>query len=177
LAKAANGGVSAESVSRSAARITKDGVHTDRDEGLLDLQTHSSWRTSALGKALRAGKIPCKRSLLRWRNGWRVHRQLQVITNILMLYFDLPRIVAKNYGTFFAFSGIFAFVSTKLGFAYYGMGYALATLVALLMSVWDLNRAMKGMNFLVFMKQPVQPVETVSLDLDSVSLKYNAERF
>ena len=69
--------MSAEIVSRSAARITKEGVHTDRDESMLDPQTHSSWRTSALGKALRAGKIPCKRSLLRQRNGWRVRRQLQ----------------------------------------------------------------------------------------------------
>jgi len=72
-----------EIVSRSAARVAKGGRHADRDKGMSDPQSHSNGRTLALASNVMASNVPHKRVLLHWRDGWRVHHQLQVSQDFL----------------------------------------------------------------------------------------------
>jgi hypothetical protein len=69
-------------ISRRAVPVLKGGVHVDKDQGMSDLQTHSSGRTAAPASNVMAS-VPRKRDLLRRRNGRRVHRQLQVPQDFL----------------------------------------------------------------------------------------------
>ncbi len=64
-------------------RVTKDGVHTDGDEGTRDPQKHRSGHTSAPASNVTASNVPRKRGLLRRHNGRWVDRQLHMTQDFL----------------------------------------------------------------------------------------------
>jgi|GEM_PF-1307551 len=94
-----------------------------------------------------------------------------LFTNILILYLDVPKVVAKNYGLFLLMNGLFSYLSAVSDYRYHGVGYALAALIALVGSVTSLNRILEEMNFFVFMKQPLAKPAHKPLEFEWVSLK------
>lgn len=93
-----------------------------------------------------------------------------LFTNILTLYFDLPRVVARNYFIFFLLNGVFAYLSTRMDYRFHGLGYVLAAWISLLVSVLSLNRIMKDLKFVIFMKQPMTKT-AMSLESEGFNLK------
>jgi len=94
-----------------------------------------------------------------------------LFTNILILYFDLPKIVAWNYALFAFLNGSLAYLSTQLDYRYHGIGYALSSLTVLVISLLGLRRVLRDLEFHIFMKQPLNKPSALPLILEKVSLK------
>lgn len=94
-----------------------------------------------------------------------------LLANILVLYFDLPKIVAKNYFLFFISNGIFSYVTTRMDFQFHGLGYLVASLLVAIISIRDLSNVMKDMNYHIFAKQAVNTFAINNQSLETISLK------
>ncbi len=86
--------------------------------------------------------------------------------NILILYLDLPRKACVNYLIFFIFSAVLSFVSTQLDYRYHGLGYLIASLIALIFSVVSLRDAFSKMNYYIFMKQLLTDTEEIAVNIE-----------
>ena len=91
--------------------------------------------------------------------------------NILILYFNRPVLVARNYGIFFVLNGTFAYATTLMDDRYHGLGYAIAALITLVISVISFNAVLSDLNFSVFMRQPLGKVSRLPLGFDEISLR------
>ncbi|MBI4404439.1 MAG: exopolysaccharide Pel transporter PelG [Deltaproteobacteria bacterium] len=99
-----------------------------------------------------------------------VHMLMQ-FANILILYFDLPSIVLRNYFVFLVLNGCLSALSTYMDYRYHGVAYVLAALAALILSAWSLREVLRDLNFHIFMKQPFAKPTSIPLILEKVSLK------
>lgn len=91
--------------------------------------------------------------------------------NIIILYFDLPWVVIKNYLAFLILNTVFSLITTFMDSRFHGLGYATASLVALIISVISLNSVLKQATFLIFIRQPLSPPSSRPIEFDRVSLK------
>lgn len=82
-----------------------------------------------------------------------------LITNLLILYFDLPFMALKNYLILFLLNLAGTLLSLKFIGGnygkYFGMGYAFAALVCLTVSLMDLNNVLGRLHSLIFQRQPL----------------------
>lgn len=91
--------------------------------------------------------------------------------NIIILYFDLPWVVIKNYFLFLVLNTVFSYITTLMDARFHGLGYATAALVSLVVSVLTLNSVLKQATFLIFIRQPLSPPSARPIEFDRVSLK------
>lgn len=75
---------------------------------------------------------------------------LTLFCGIVLSYFDLRKHLMAVYGVFLATTGIFAWASREAGFAWYGYGYFLASLVTFLFAYILAARAVGRLPFLTF---------------------------
>ncbi len=82
-------------------------------------------------------------------------QSLFLLTVIILFYFDLRGQALVLSLFFLTANGLLSWLSLKLGFPYYGYGYALASLLSLLLGAAMLEWGLKNLEYLVFAKQPV----------------------
>ncbi len=80
---------------------------------------------------------------------------LMVIMGIIILYFNGIQKVLFLYATFFGLNLLFSWVTLKLGFPYYGYGFALACFIGFLMAYQFLERQIQSFDYETFMYQPI----------------------
>lgn len=76
-----------------------------------------------------------------------------LIYNIILLYFERPKMVLKNYFLFAVTNGLFSYVSISMGDRFHGLGYVLSCFLIVIISYIDLNKALLEINFYTFMTQ------------------------
>ncbi len=74
--------------------------------------------------------------------------------NIILMYFDARKEVMTINLTFFLLQFYGAFLTKEMGYAYHGMGYVIASLITLILTVFFLNRRLSLVNYYTFMSQP-----------------------
>lgn len=93
-----------------------------------------------------------------------------LFTNVLILYFDLPKLAAKNYAVFFILNGIFSYITTRMDYKYHGIGYIFAGLITLVISLKDFNYILKDLHFLIFRKQPYSRPAEIAVVSENIRL-------
>ncbi|MEM7200293.1 MAG: exopolysaccharide Pel transporter PelG [Planctomycetota bacterium] len=78
---------------------------------------------------------------------------LLLITTLVLLYFDLRRAALLSCATFFVLNGFLAVSSLRVGVHTYGLGYALASLISLLLAFSLLGRGLRDLAFHTFTNQ------------------------
>ncbi len=73
---------------------------------------------------------------------------------LILMYFDLRKDALTCAATFLCLNGVFAWVSLQLGVRSYGAGYALASLLALLLTLHLVTRALRELDYRTFISQP-----------------------
>jgi len=96
---------------------------------------------------------------------------LVLFSNIILMYFDSPTVALRNYFLFLMLNGALAYGTTFLDRRFHGMGYALATLVTLVVSILSLNDVLARATFLIFNRQPLSTPAVRPLEFDRLSLK------
>ncbi len=79
---------------------------------------------------------------------------LLLITTLVLLYFDLRRTALTSCLLFLVLNGTFALSSLRLGVHTYGLGYALASLIALTTALVSLCRGVRNLDYFTFTNQP-----------------------
>ncbi len=74
---------------------------------------------------------------------------------IVLFYFDLRKKVLAVSLLFLASNWIFSYVSTRLGFAFYGYGYCYSCLLSLLFAYKLISDSIHDLEFITFAKQPL----------------------
>ena len=82
---------------------------------------------------------------------------LLLVTILMQLYFDLRSAALRTCVVFLLLNGGLAIWSVDFGIETYGLGYAAATLVALVVGYGQLSRALRHLDFLTFTGQPIAP--------------------
>jgi polysaccharide biosynthesis protein PelG len=80
---------------------------------------------------------------------------LLLLTNIVLLYFLENTKVLFHYGLFLFLNASLTYISTKMGYQYYGAGYFVSALITFSVSFVNLNRTLDKLNFKTFMQQPI----------------------
>jgi len=82
---------------------------------------------------------------------------LFLVLNIALLYFKEVRSVFLNYFFFFLTNGLFTLLTLKFSpdLKYYGFGYMLSAALTFFISFYYLNKTLKHLNYITFMRQPV----------------------
>ena len=78
---------------------------------------------------------------------------LLLITILIQLYFDLRKQALVSALVFLVANTVGALVSVRFGFAVYGVGYAAATLFAVVVAFVLLDRALRWLDYLTFVTQ------------------------
>lgn len=73
-------------------------------------------------------------------------------TAIILSYFDKRRTMLKIYVVFLVLSIVFNVISRNLGFAYYGLGYPIATITAFVYSTFKLEKMLRNLPYYAFIK-------------------------
>ncbi len=79
-----------------------------------------------------------------------------LVTLLLLLYFDLRKEAALSACVFFVSNAVLALWSLSVGMESYGVGYALAALLSLVVAYGLLSRALDELEFRTFTRQPVE---------------------
>jgi uncharacterized membrane protein len=74
---------------------------------------------------------------------------------IVLFYFDLRKKVLAVTLFFLASNWLFSYVSTQLGFAFYGYGYCYSCLLSLLLAYKLISDSINDLEFITFAKQPL----------------------
>lgn len=80
---------------------------------------------------------------------------LLLLTNIVLLYFLENTKVLIHYGLFLFLNASLTYISTKMGYEYYGAGYFLSAFITFIVSFINLNKTLVKLNFSTFMQQPI----------------------
>lgn len=80
---------------------------------------------------------------------------LLTLNVIILFYFDLRRTVLAVTSVFLVTNAGFSFITTCLGFQYYGYGFTYACLVSLILSFCLLHLKMRDLEYITFAGQPV----------------------
>ena len=80
-----------------------------------------------------------------------------LILVITLLYLDQRTKVLWLSALFFVSNGLLTGLSIPMGYRYHGCGYAVACLLSVVVGYLMLEHAVKKLNFLTFMRQPVKP--------------------
>lgn len=80
---------------------------------------------------------------------------LLLLTNIVLLYFLENTKVLIHYGIFLFLNASLTYLSTKMGYEFYGAGYFLSALITFIVSFINLNKTLGKLNFQTFMQQPI----------------------
>ena len=83
--------------------------------------------------------------------------------NIVLLYFLAEKEVLKNYTIFFVTNGLFALISSFGDMKYIGLGYALSSLITLILSYMALNHRLNRIGVHTFMEQPMSSKGVLNL--------------
>ena len=75
---------------------------------------------------------------------------LLLFTSIIVIYFDLRRMLLVIFGVFLGTNTLFSFISLYAGFNYYGYGYFAATLVSFVVAYAILMSHVRKLPFLTF---------------------------
>ncbi len=82
--------------------------------------------------------------------------QVLLLVNVIILfYFDLRRSVLTVTLAFVCSNTLFSFVTTRLGFQFYGYGYTYACLISLMVGFFILDAKIRDLEFITFAGQPV----------------------
>ncbi len=79
-----------------------------------------------------------------------------LITVLMQLYFDLRKAALLTSLVFLALNGVFAAWSVEAGVATYGLGYAAAALVSLLLGYALLAGNLRRLDYMTFTQQPIE---------------------
>ena len=74
---------------------------------------------------------------------------------IIMFYFDLRKCIMKVSMTFLVTNASLSFLTTKMGFQFYGYGYTYASLISLVFAFYLLHVSMQDLEYITFAKQPI----------------------
>jgi len=80
---------------------------------------------------------------------------LLLITILMQMYFDLRIQALATSLVFFVLNGALAYWSVHRGIETYGIGYALASFLSLLLGFMLLNRALERLDYMTFTTQPI----------------------
>ncbi len=82
--------------------------------------------------------------------------QVLLLLNVIILfYFDLRRSVLAVTLVFVSSNTLLSFLTTRLGFQFYGYGYAYACLVSLMIGFFILDARIRDLEYITFASQPV----------------------
>ncbi|NOX97251.1 MAG: exopolysaccharide Pel transporter PelG [Nitrospirae bacterium] len=82
---------------------------------------------------------------------------MALITIIILCYFEFWKAALLVTGTFLVTNTLFTLITLKLGPAYYGLGYAVSSLLTFIVAVTVLWHNLKSLNYRTFSGQPVPP--------------------
>lgn len=85
---------------------------------------------------------------------------LLLVTVLVLLYFDLRAEALVTCGIFLLANGVLAFASVDEGIAAYGLGYAAAALIGLVVGSLFLSQRSSVLEFLAFTKRPAADIGT-----------------
>ncbi|MFW5487782.1 MAG: exopolysaccharide Pel transporter PelG [Desulfovibrio sp.] len=74
---------------------------------------------------------------------------------IVLFYFDLRKKVLAVSLMFLATNWLFSYISTRLGFAFYGYGYCYSCLLSLLFATKLISDSINDLEYITFAKQPL----------------------
>ncbi len=77
-----------------------------------------------------------------------------LIANLVLLYFDLRKQALVSCLVFLVLNGVFAVISVHLGVETYGLGYALASMISLILAFSFLTSSLRDLDYLTFSSQP-----------------------
>lgn len=77
---------------------------------------------------------------------------LVLFLTIILSYFDQSKLILKLHILFFATNFVFSYISLKLGFAYYGYGYFLSTLVTAVVTYFSAMHLLVQLPYFAFVK-------------------------
>lgn len=93
-----------------------------------------------------------------------------LIAILLLLYFDLRQRAALAALCFLGLNATLAAVSVRLGLETYGLGYAIGSLVSLVLALWMLARGLERLEYVTFASQGLDTTERQGRDLDGHEL-------
>lgn len=76
-----------------------------------------------------------------------------LFTNVLILYFDQPYRVLKNYFLFLLLNALGAIVTARSDLRFHGLGYSIAAFLSFLFSLASLESLLKNLHFEIFRAQ------------------------
>lgn len=80
-----------------------------------------------------------------------------LIASLLLLYFDLQRQALVSTLLFLLLNGVLSAVTVRIGYAAYGLGYAAAALIALLLAFTQLSRKIAALEYETFSTHAGKP--------------------
>lgn len=80
-----------------------------------------------------------------------------LIASLLLLYFDLQRQALFSTGLFLVLNGALSAATVKIGYSSYGLGYATAALVALVVACTQLSRKLAALEYETFATHAGKP--------------------
>lgn len=80
---------------------------------------------------------------------------LLAVTIVVLFYFDRRKSVLLTTIIYFVTMALFSWISTRLGYQFYGYGYAVSNLVSLAVAYQLLERALRDLEYITFSRQPV----------------------
>ena len=80
-----------------------------------------------------------------------------LVTILVLLYLDLRGSVLVVSSVFFVTNLGFTLITLQAGYAFYGYGFLLASLVSLVLALIILDNRMRNLEYLTFVRQPLSP--------------------
>jgi uncharacterized membrane protein len=80
---------------------------------------------------------------------------LLAVTIVVLFYFDRRKSVLLTTFVYFVTMALFSWISTRLGYQFYGYGYAASNLVSLAVAYQLLERALRDLEYVTFSREPV----------------------
>ncbi|MFQ5824551.1 MAG: exopolysaccharide Pel transporter PelG [bacterium] len=103
-----------------------------------------------------AFRIPVLGTLILEKAVIAVFLQMLLLTvMIFMMYFDIRTKLVQVVAVFLGSNIIFTIFTLKMGYIYYGYGYLLACLTALILGYYILNNHIKDLEYQTFVSQPL----------------------
>lgn len=82
---------------------------------------------------------------------------MALMTIIILCYFEFWKSSLFVTGIFLGTNALFTLITLKLGFNYYGLGYAVSSFLTFLVSVTVLWRGLRNLSYRTFSGQPIPP--------------------